>query len=75
MIIIILTLTVSIFAFQLKLRKKNNQNLDIDTDLITANNFFAHFVNEISITKYGSDKELIPTFLPLRNIPVFWQYA
>ena len=28
------------------------------------NNFFAHWVKEISITKYGSDKELPPTFLP-----------
>ena len=27
-------------------------------------NFFAHFVKEISITKYRSDKELIPTFTP-----------
>ena len=55
----------------IKIKKKNNQNLDIDTDLITVNNFFAHFVKEISITKYGSDKELIPIFSPLRNIPVF----
>ena len=29
---------------------------------MTVNNFFfAHFVKEVSITKYGSDKELIPT--------------
>ena len=32
--------------------------------MITVSNFFAHFVKEISITKYGSDKELIPTFSP-----------
>ena len=30
--------------------------------MITVSNFFAHFVKEISITKYGSDKELISTF-------------
>ena len=30
--------------------------------MITVNNFFAHRVKEISITKYGSDKELPPTF-------------
>ena len=29
-----------------------------------VNNFFAHWVKEISITKYGSDKELPPTFSP-----------
>ena len=43
----------------------------MDADLITANNFFAHFVKEISITKYGSDKELILTFLPY----VLYQYS
>ena len=29
---------------------------------MTVNNFFAHFVKEVSVTKYGSDNELIPTF-------------
>ena len=32
--------------------------------MITVNNFFAHWVKEISITKYGSDKELPLTFSP-----------
>ena len=32
--------------------------------MITVNNFFAHWVKEISVTKYGSDKELPPTFTP-----------
>ena len=32
--------------------------------MITVNNFFAHWVKEVSITKYGSDKELPPTFTP-----------
>ena len=32
--------------------------------MITVNNFFAHWVKEISITKYGSDKELPPKFTP-----------
>ena len=52
-------------------KKKNNQNLYIDADLMTVNNFFAHFVKEVSVTKYGSDKELIPTF-PTYEI---YQYA
>ena len=50
--------------FPVKIKKKTNTTLDIDADLITVNNFFAHFVNEISVAKYGSDKELIPTFSP-----------
>ena len=32
--------------------------------MITVNKFLAHWVKEISITKYGSDKELPPTFSP-----------
>ena len=33
-------------------------------DLITVNNFFAQRIKEISITRSGNDKQLIPTFLP-----------
>ena len=32
--------------------------------MITVNNFFGRFIKEISVTKYGSDKELILTFSP-----------
>ena len=46
-------------CFPIKIKTKTNQALDIDADLITVNNFFAHFVKEISMTKYGSNKELI----------------
>ena len=46
----------------IKIKKKNQPKLGIDINFITVNNFFAHFVKEISITKYGSDKELIPKF-------------
>ena len=48
----------------MKIKKSTSQTTDIDTDLITVNNFFAHLIREINITKYGSDKELIPTFSP-----------
>ena len=45
-------------------KKKTDNNSDVDDDMITVNNFFAHWVKEISITKYGSDKKLPPTFTP-----------
>ena len=32
--------------------------------MITVNNFFAHWVKEISIIKYGINRELPPTFSP-----------
>ena len=50
-------------CFPIKIKNKNNAS-DIDGDLITVNNIFAHWVKEISVTKYGSDKELPPTFSP-----------
>ena len=37
---------------------------DSDDDLVTVNNFSAYLVKEISVTRYGSDKKLIPTFSP-----------
>ena len=51
-------------CFPIKIKKQSNNSSDIDSDLITVNNFFAHWVKEISITKYGSVKELPPTFTP-----------
>ena len=51
-------------CFPMKIKKSTNEANNIDGDLITVNNFFAHLIKEISITKYGSDIELIPTFSP-----------
>ena len=51
-------------CFPIKIKRKTNNALDIDADLITVNNFFAHWVKEISIARYGSDKELPPIFSP-----------
>ena len=42
-------------CFPIKIKKKSNNSSDIDGDLITVNNFFAHWVNEINITKYVND--------------------
>ena len=51
-------------CFPIKIYKSSDNTADIDSDLITVNNFFAHWVKEISRTKYGGDKELPPTFSP-----------
>ena len=50
-------------CFPIKIKKTSNNASDINSDMITVNNFFAHWVKEIS-TKYGSDKELPPTLSP-----------
>ena len=44
-------------CFPIKIKNKSNNSSDIDDDIITVNNFFAHWVKETSITKYGSDRE------------------
>ena len=51
-------------CFPIKIFKKFDNNNDIDNDLNTVNNFYAHWVKEISITKYGSNKGLPLTFSP-----------
>ena len=43
-------------CFPIKIFKKINYAADIDSDMITLNNSFAHWVKEISVTKYGNDK-------------------
>ena len=49
-------------CFAMKIKKSTNNSSDIDSNIITVNNIFAHFIKEISVTKSGSDKQLIPTF-------------
>ena len=49
------------FVFPIKFKKKLDINAHIGADLITVNNFFMHWIKEISITKYVTNKELTPT--------------
>ena len=58
-------------CFPMKITKSSNESRDIDGDMITVNSFFGHLIKEISITKYGSHKELIPTFSPCK----IYQYS
>ena len=58
-------------CFPIKIKKGTNKASNIDADLVTVNNFFAHWVKEVSITNYGSDKELPPTFSVYQG----YQYA
>ena len=51
-------------CFSIEIKRKTNNALDLNADLITVNNFFAHWVKEISVTRYASDKKLPPTFSP-----------
>ena len=51
-------------CFPMKIKQKSDADNDIDADLITVNNFFVHFIKEISLRSYGNDKQLMPTFSP-----------
>ena len=51
-------------GFPMKIKKSSDEDSDIDADFITVNNIFAHLVKEISITRYGNGKQLMPTFPP-----------
>ena len=51
-------------CFPIKVKNATDKDADIDSELITANNFFAHLIKEISVTRYGNDKQRIPTFSP-----------
>ena len=59
------------FVFPIKFKQKSDLNADIGADLITVNNFFAHWIKEISIAKYGTNKELTPTTKPQES----YQYS
>ena len=48
-------------CFPMKIEQKSDSDSDLDADLITVNNFIAHFVKEISAKRYGNDKHLTPT--------------
>ena len=51
-------------CFAMKIIKASDQIANIEADMITVNNYFGHLVKEISITRYGHDKQLIRTFSP-----------
>ena len=52
------------FAFPLQIRRASNEASAVNSNLITVNNLFAHWIKEISVTKYGANKELTPKTTP-----------
>ena len=58
-------------CFPIKLKRITNPANGIDDNLITVNNFFAHFIKDISITRYGNDKQSLLTFSPYET----YQYS
>ena len=57
-------------CFSMKIKQKSGQS-NADADLITVNNYFPRLVKEISVTRYGNDKQSMPTFPPFE----IYQYS
>ena len=47
-------------CFPLKFKLAPNNNSDITAGVITVNNFFAHWIKEIDIKRYGDDVPILP---------------
>ena len=58
-------------CFPMKIKQLRNEANDMDSYPITVNNFFAHLIKEIDVTRYGNDRQLIPTFSPYET----YQYS
>ena len=43
-------------CFLMKIKQLSNEANDIDSNLITVNNFFAHLIKEIVVSRYGNGK-------------------
>ena len=49
------------FVFTLRIRKAADATAQIEANMMMVNNFFAHWIKEIDITKYRSIKQLSTT--------------
>ena len=48
------------FCFPIKIKSAADKNNDITAGTITVNNFFAHWIREIDVKKYGDDIPILP---------------
>ena len=58
-------------AFPKRIKKRTNQANDITADEITVNKFFAHWIKEIGIKRYGDNLSI----LPLTNTVEVYKYS
>ena len=55
----------------MQIKKKTNAANDREDDLMIVNNFFAHFIKEIDLRRYGDDIRILPT----RNTVDIYRYS
>ena len=51
-------------CFPMKIKQKRNEGSDTEADLMASNNFFAHLIKELSVTRYRNNKQLMLIFIP-----------
>ena len=51
-------------CFPIRFRTLTNAAQNLDGDIYPVNNYFAHWIRKIDITKYGTNKSFIPTTTP-----------
>ena len=56
-------------CFPMKIKSEADNDNDITAGVIPVNNFFAHWINEIDIKKYGDD---IPILLLTNTVEIFY---
>ena len=44
----------------MKIKKSSNIAYDLTDDVITVNNFFAHWIKELDVKRYGNDIPILP---------------
>ena len=49
-----------VLCLPITIRKNSNEAQPIDGNMITVNNFFAHWIKDISIKRYGDDIAILP---------------
>ena len=60
-----------LLCFPITIKKKSNVAQAIDAEMITVNNFFANWIGEISIKRYGEDVAILPS----SNVIEIYRYS
>ena len=58
------------FVFTLRIRKATDATAQIEANMMTVNNFFAHWIKEID-NKIWNNKTVNPNIDPPRNVSIF----
>ena len=64
----------SVHKLLTKIKSSTNEAIDIATNMITMNNFFAHWIKEIDTKRYGDDLQILQVNNPKIFIGIWAQF-